>query len=64
MRKPITVLQGKKTKDAITMAARITARYSDATAEKVVVKYGKDTPLDKEIIVEKASQKEIGAIRI
>ena len=61
---PITVLQGKKTKDAITMAARITARYSDSTAEKVVVKYGKDTPLDKEIIVEKASQEEINGYRI
>lgn len=61
---PITVLQGSKTKDAIMMAARITARYSDSIAENVVVKYGKETPLDKEITVQKAGKEEIDGYRI
>ncbi len=60
---PITVLQGSKTKDAIMMAARITARYSDAKTERVIVKYGKETP-SREISVAKASQEEIERYRI
>jgi tRNA-specific 2-thiouridylase len=37
---PITILEGSKSKEAIEIAARLTARYSDAGAEeKVVVEY-------------------------
>ncbi|RLJ09465.1 MAG: tRNA 4-thiouridine(8) synthase ThiI [Candidatus Aenigmatarchaeota archaeon] len=44
---PVTILQGPKTKDAIKLAASITARYSDATRKNVVVKYGKKKPIRK-----------------
>lgn len=37
---PITVLQGPKTREAIKLSSRLTARYSDAKG-KVKVKYGK-----------------------
>ncbi len=44
---PITILQGPKTKAAIRLAARLTARYSDCQAKRVVVKYGKRKGLQK-----------------
>jgi len=37
---PLTILEGSKSKEAIVLAARLTARYSDARAEKeVLVEY-------------------------
>jgi tRNA-specific 2-thiouridylase len=36
---PITILQGLKRTEAIELAARLTARYSDARADPVVVEY-------------------------
>jgi len=50
---PVTILQGPKTKSAIRLAARLTARYSDSQAKRVTVKYGR-TKLTKEIIVSPA----------
>jgi len=47
---PITLLQGPKTKKAIKKAASLTARYSDAEEERVLVNYGKDR-LDNQLIV-------------
>ncbi len=52
---PITILQGPKTKTAIRLAARLTARYSDSKAKRVTVKYGKTKPT-KEILVSSAPQ--------
>jgi predicted ribosome quality control (RQC) complex YloA/Tae2 family protein len=52
---PITVLQGPKTKTAIRLAARLTARYSDSKTKMVTVKYGRIKPA-KEIIVSPAPQ--------
>jgi hypothetical protein len=37
---PITVLEGTKDKEAIELAARLTARYSDADTDEVLVAYG------------------------
>jgi tRNA U34 2-thiouridine synthase MnmA/TrmU len=52
---PITILQGPKTKTAIRLAARLTARYSDSKAKRVTVKYGRTKPAQ-EIIVSPAPQ--------
>jgi len=41
---PITILQGRKSSEAIRMAASLTARYSDAIGESVQVAYGTDRP--------------------
>lgn len=41
---PITILQGAKTHDAILVASRLTARYSDCDDVMVKVKYGKQKP--------------------
>ena len=38
---PITILKGPKTKKAINLAAKLTARYSDSK-EETLVKYGKE----------------------
>ncbi len=47
---PITLLEGPKDEEAIMLAAKLTARYSDATAQSVIVRcHGKGTP--KEIVV-------------
>ena len=51
---PITILQGPKTKSAIRLAARLTARYSDSQSKRVTVKYGRTRPA-KEIIVSPAT---------
>jgi len=51
---PVTILQGPKTKTAVRLAARLTARYSDSQAKRVTVKYGK-TKLTKEITVSPAT---------
>jgi len=60
---PVTLLQGKPTKKTIESAAALTARYSDADKDKVVVNYG-DEKLNKEITVDKITDKEIEEIRI
>jgi tRNA U34 2-thiouridine synthase MnmA/TrmU len=58
---PITVLQGKKTRETIKKAAQLTARYSDAK-EKVKVKYGKK--LKRTLIVINIKENEIKSLRI
>lgn len=60
---PITILQGKKTKETIRIAAELTARYSDAQGENISVKYGKIKP-EKEIVVKKMSNEEVNKLRI
>ena len=41
---PTTILQGRKSSEAIRTAASLTARYSDAKRESVQVAYGTDRP--------------------
>jgi len=60
---PVTVLQGVKTKKAITVAAQLTAFYSDAKLEKVKVNYGRDA-LDKSIVVQIPDRSEVNKLRI
>lgn len=62
---PITILQGKKTKESIKIAARLTARYSDAKdkEDNILMKYGIKNPT-KKIIVNAASQQEIDELRL
>jgi tRNA U34 2-thiouridine synthase MnmA/TrmU len=60
---PITILQDKKLKEAIEFAARLTAAYSDAEGEKILVKYGK-LKLSREITVTPISEQEISKFRI
>lgn len=60
---PVTLLMGKRTARAIKLAAKLTARYSDTTSIKVLVKYGQDNT-DKEILVKPATQSEIEKYRI
>ncbi len=61
---PITLLQGPKTKEAIKVAASLTARYSDArTKNEVLVNYGRES-LDKSIVVKPYSDEEVAKLRI
>ena len=60
---PLTLLQGLKTKKAIEMAARITARYADTKEEKVLVGYGKDGP-GRKIVVFPASKDETDRLNL
>jgi tRNA U34 2-thiouridine synthase MnmA/TrmU len=56
---PTTILTGKPNKKSIELAASLTARYSDADKDEVLVKYGK-----KEILVNKIGEKDIEKLRI
>ncbi|MFH1431618.1 MAG: hypothetical protein ABIG84_00165 [archaeon] len=60
---PVTVLTGEKTRDAIRMAARLTARYSDADSSKVLVRYGTKRAV-KGIWVAALDQKRIEKLRV
>jgi tRNA-specific 2-thiouridylase len=60
---PITILQGKKTKKAINVAAGLIAFYSDANTETVTVNYGREK-LDKSVTVKAPTREEIEHMRI
>ncbi len=60
---PTTLLRGKADKKVIELAAKLTARYSDAEKEDIIVKYKKGK-LNKEIVVNKIENKEIEKLRI
>jgi tRNA-specific 2-thiouridylase len=60
---PITVLQGKLRKKALLAAAGLTARYSDAKLEKILVSHRRGT-VTGTLIVEKMSQEQVSALRI
>jgi len=60
---PTTLLKGKPNKSPIMLAASLTARYSDAKEDKVLIIYGKEK-LNKEIVVNKIKDKEIEKLRI
>lgn len=60
---PITILQGKKTKKAIEVAAGLTAFYSDAKTDMVTVNFGREK-LDKTVTVKVSSREEVERIRV
>lgn len=60
---PVTLLRGKADKKAIKLAAQLTARYSDAEKDNVLVKYKKGK-LNKEVVVNQLKDKEIEKLRI
>jgi tRNA U34 2-thiouridine synthase MnmA/TrmU len=60
---PITLLQGKKTKKAINVAAALTAYYSDAKTETATVNYGREK-LDKATNVKTPGRQEVERMRI
>jgi tRNA U34 2-thiouridine synthase MnmA/TrmU len=60
---PITVLQGKKYKGAIKVAAALTAFYSDAETEMVTVNFGRER-LDKHIKLAVPSRQEVESLRV
>jgi hypothetical protein len=60
---PITVLQGLKTKNAIEVAAALTACYSDAKGDRVTVNFGRES-LDKSVTVSVPSKAEVESFRI
>jgi len=60
---PITILQGRKTKESIKKAASLTARYSDVVGKEVLVNYGRER-LNKSITVSPLTMKEIKTLRI
>lgn len=61
---PITLLQGTKTKEAIQMAAQLTAFYSDAKTEEVKVNYGKDTLNKSMTVIKPINRIEIDKLRV
>ena len=60
---PITILQGRKTKESIIKAAQLTARYSDSKERKIIVKYGKKK-LIKSLTVSTLQLDEINKLRV
>ena len=60
---PVTILQGKKTKQAIQTAAQFTARYCDKKEKEIEVSYGKEKT-DKSITVSLAEESVIEGMRI
>jgi tRNA-specific 2-thiouridylase len=60
---PITVLQGRKIRKAIEIAAALTAFYSDAKTDMVTVNFGREE-LDKSVTVHVLSRAEVESMRI
>jgi len=56
---PTTLLQGKKTQEAIEFAAKLTAKYSKAKTRNVNVKYGR-----RKILITQATKKQIEKYRL
>ncbi|NYZ76024.1 hypothetical protein H0N98_02125 [Candidatus Micrarchaeota archaeon] len=60
---PITILQNKKTEKAVRLSAELTAAYSDAKKDRVVVNYG-SAKLSRKITVKPISREEIDKLRV
>jgi tRNA U34 2-thiouridine synthase MnmA/TrmU len=60
---PITVLQGRKTRKAIAIAAALTAFYSDAKNDKVTINFGRER-LDRSITVQVPTREEVEKLRV
>jgi tRNA U34 2-thiouridine synthase MnmA/TrmU len=59
---PITLLQGKKTKESINLAASLTVHYSDSKENKTLAKYGKK--LSKALFVSDIKNEEIKKLNV
>ncbi len=60
---PTALLKGKPNKSSIELAASLTARYSDAEQDKVLIQYGKEK-FNKEIAAIKLKGREIERLRV
>ncbi|MBW2990583.1 hypothetical protein KY348_02665 [Candidatus Woesearchaeota archaeon] len=60
---PTTLLRGKPNKKLINLAAKLTAAYSDAQDEKVLVIYGR-RKLSRNVVVKQMSKQEAGKFRV
>jgi len=60
---PTTLLLGPESEEAIRIAASITARYSDAPGDKVLVKFGRQS-LDRSFIVFPLQDEDIAKMRV
>jgi tRNA-specific 2-thiouridylase len=60
---PITLLQGRKNRKAVEVAAALTAFYSDAKTDEVTVNFGREK-LDKSTTVKVPSRAEVESMRI
>jgi len=60
---PLTLLQGQKTKEALNLAGKLTAHYSDSKESKIPVKYGKKN-LSKSLLVSGIKNEELNKLRI
>jgi hypothetical protein len=62
---PVTLLRGGADKEEISLAAAITARYSDAEGEKIEVHYGRQyAALDESILVSPPSEDTLAGLRL
>jgi tRNA U34 2-thiouridine synthase MnmA/TrmU len=61
---PITLLQGTKNKEAVQVAAQLTAFYSDAKTEKVKVNYGKESLDRSMLVVRPTNREEVDRLRV
>jgi tRNA-specific 2-thiouridylase len=60
---PLTLLQGPKTRKAISVAAGLTLRYSDNQADQALVRFGREKK-DESIIASRLTELEISELRI
>ncbi|NYZ79178.1 hypothetical protein H0N99_03440 [Candidatus Micrarchaeota archaeon] len=60
---PITILQDRKTDEAVKLAAQLTAAYSDAKQKRVLVKYGSAKP-SRKIVVKPINREQIDKLRV
>ena len=60
---PVTIVTGKASQKMVELAASLTARYSDADEQLVVIRYGNQN-LNKELAVSKTKNEEIENFRI
>lgn len=60
---PVTVLQGRPSKKALAVAARLTARYSDSKSEETLVSYRQGT-VTGAIKVRKMPEDEVSSLRV
>lgn len=60
---PLTILRGPKRNEAIAIAAKLTARYSDAKGDEIVVKYG-DEEHRNSIVVSRPDEDETSRLGI
>jgi len=60
---PVTLLLGPENEEGVRLAASITARYSDAPGDSILVKYGRDR-LERSIVVSPPSDERLERLRV